>query len=421
MANGPSSRRVAPARRLRPFSRRSLWWAASAANGAWPRRHNRVLSIPSFFWAWITTELAGPLLAWNVVATLRATRRGKASGADGAVAVAARAFAAAGLARFVLEGMRADEEFVAALSPHIPAKELQSRPRSVRAGAWLPILYGGRGRRVRERNVVFTPPDSPYELALDVYQPIEATPGQRRPAIIQIHGGAWVIGDKREQGIPLLNHLANLGWVGFNVNYRKSPRVKAPGHLIDCKAAIAWVRANADRYGVDPDFIAVTGGSAGGHLCALVALTANDPEYQPGFEEIDTTVQAAVPFYGVYDLSDVDGHMVTGFKELFIEPMVMGSKHSADAAPFERYSPMSRVRADAPPMLIIHGSNDALVPVETARAFAAKMAGTSDSAVIYAELHGAQHAFDIFPSPRTVRTIEYVERFLDATRRGAIK
>ena len=87
--------------------------------------------------------------------------------------------------------------------------------------------------------------------------------------MLQIHGGGWVIGDKREQGIPLLNHLAADGWVGFNVNYRLSPRAKFPDHLVDCKRALAWIREHADEYGVDPDFIVVTGGSAGGHLSAL--------------------------------------------------------------------------------------------------------------------------------------------------------
>ena len=114
-------------------------------------------------------------------------------------------------------------------------------------------------------------------LRLDVYRPTGAPEaGARRPAVLQIHGGAWVIGDKREQGIPLLRYLAARGWVGFNVNYRLSPGATFPDHLVDVKAALAWIRAHADEYGLDPDFVVVTGGSAGGHLTALMALTAND-------------------------------------------------------------------------------------------------------------------------------------------------
>ena len=143
-------------------------------------------------------------------------------------------------------------------------------------------------------------------LRLDVTVPTAPVPAgrARRPALMQIHGGGWVIGDKREQGLPLLNHMAAQGWVGFNVNYRLSPGVAFPDHLIDLKRGLAWIQEHADEYGIDPDFICVTGGSAGGHLTALMGLTANDPAYQPGFEAADTSVAAAVPFYGIYDFTD---------------------------------------------------------------------------------------------------------------------
>ena len=121
--------------------------------------------------------------------------------------------------------------------------------------------------------------------------------------MIQVHGGGWILGSRSEQGIPLLNHMAANGWVGFNVDYRLSPRATLPDHVIDVKRAIAWVRENADELGVDPERIAITGGSAGGHLTALAALTANDRSLQPGFEDADTSVMAAVPFYGIYDFT----------------------------------------------------------------------------------------------------------------------
>ncbi len=101
----------------------------------------------------------------------------------------------------------------------------------------------------------------------------------------------------------MLSHLAANGWVCFNLNYRLSPGATFPDHLVDLKAGLAWIREHADQWGIDPNFIAVTGGSAGGHLAALMGLTANDPEYQPGFEDADTSLQAAVPIYGVYDFT----------------------------------------------------------------------------------------------------------------------
>lgn len=408
-------------RRQPRFVRQSKWAVVVAANGRWPRRYNRVLQIPSFFLGWLATEAAFPWLLLIAARMARAVGRGDHRTAEGRVALAGHAVAAGTAVAFISEGHRADEQCAAALAPWLPEADLLARPSSVRLGAWVPLLYGGRRRRVRTRDIVFTPFDGP-RMKLDVYQPLGAMePGAKRPAIVQIHGGAWIIGDKREQGIPLLNHLAANGWVGFNVNYRLAPRAKAPEHLIDCKRAIAWIREHAEEYGVDPDFICVTGGSAGGHLAAMVALTANDPSFQPGFEDCDTSVQAAVPFYGVYDMTDVDQLMINGFRQLFLEPFVFGSKYSTGADPFERYSPIHHVRPDAPPMMLLHGTRDALVPIEAARPFAAKLAATSKAATVWVELVGAQHAFDIFPSARTVRTIEYVERFLDGVHRGVIK
>ena len=110
--------------------------------------------------------------------------------------------------------------------------------------------------------------------------------------LLQVHGGAWILGKKDQQGIPLMQHLAAQGWVCVAINYRLSPRDPWPAQAIDVKQAIAWIREHIAEYGGDPDYIAITGGSAGGHLTALTALTPNDPEWQPGFEDADTSVAA---------------------------------------------------------------------------------------------------------------------------------
>jgi acetyl esterase/lipase len=406
-------------RALRPATRRAVWATVGVANARWPRRHNRVLMTPSFFWGWLDTEAAFPVLLLH---SWRAWRGRNLTDAEGVAAASLDVVAAAGLASFIAEGRATDEQFQAALAPYLTPAEIEARPRSVRAGAWIPMLYGGRGRRVRTRDIVFTSEGSHRRQRLDIYEPIVPWDGvTRRPAIVQIHGGAWVLGDKREQGIPLLNHLAANGWVGFNVNYSLAPRSRAPQQLIDCKAALAWIKDHADDYGIDPDLVCVTGGSAGGHLTALMALTANDPAFQPGFTDADTSVAAAVPFYGVYDLVDDDGLMITGFRQTIVEPVLFDMKLHEDEAAFRAYSPYSRIHADAPPMMVVHGSRDTLVPVESARRFVAELAAESTSTVVYAELYGANHAFEIFPSPRTVRTIEYTERFLDGVARGVIK
>ena len=101
----------------------------------------------------------------------------------------------------------------------------------------------------------------------------------------------------------MLHELAERGWVCVAINYRLSPKATWPDHVVDCKRALAWVRDHIAEYGGDPSFVAVSGGSAGGHLAALVALTPNEPEWQPGFEDADTSVDACIPFYGVHDVT----------------------------------------------------------------------------------------------------------------------
>ena len=157
------------------------------------------------------------------------------------------------------------------------------------------------------------------------------------------------------------------------------PRSASPSTSIDCKRAIAWWREHAEEHGGDPDFLCVTGGSAGGHLTALVGLTANDPRFQPGFEDVDTSVRAAVPFYGVYDFTNRLGTWHKDTVRRFFEPMVMQRKLADDPEAFAAYSPMDQVRADAPPFLVIHGSIDTLAPVEDAREFVRRLRETSEA------------------------------------------
>ena len=137
---------------------------------------------------------------------------------------------------------------------------------------------------------------------LDVHRSALALP-EKAPVMVYIHGGAWMIGDKREQGKPMMYELVARGWVCVAINYRLSPKATWPDHIVDAKRAVAWVKEHIAEYGGDPSFVAVSGGSAGGHLCALLALSAGDPAFQPGFEGADTSVQACIPFYGVMDMT----------------------------------------------------------------------------------------------------------------------
>ena len=404
--------------------RSAIIWLVAVFNAHRPRIRNLPLTIPSFFAGWIVTEAAGLFAAGRVVHIARAWCRGRYRSAQGKVALGLDVGVIAGLAALVAAGRRVDEEMEAALAPHVDREFVADRPSSVRRGAVFPVMMGASTTKMT-RNVGYID-EARWRNTLDIYEPklgdvVDGeSAGAPRPAIIEVHGGGWVIGNKNQQGLALLHHMVKQGWVGFNVNYRLAPKAKFPEQLIDCKRAIAWVRANAERLNIDPNFIVVTGGSAGGYLTAMIALTANDPEFQPGFEDADTSVAAAVAFYGVYDLVDEDHTMVRLFAE-FMEQMVVGSSRVEDRERWDRYSPIRRVRRDAPPMLILHGAADTLVPVEQGREFVAALAAVSDNPVIYAELAGANHAFDIFPSPRSVRVVEFVERFLTGLRQGVLR
>jgi acetyl esterase/lipase len=229
--------------------------------------------------------------------------------------------------------------------------------------------------------------------------------------LFQVHGGAWVTGSKLGQAYPLLSHLVERGWVCVSLNYRLSPRATWPDQILDVKRAVAWVKQNIHSYGGDPGFVAITGGSAGGHLTALHALTAQDRLWQPGFEDVDTTVAAAVPYYGVYDWTNRDGHADDDVADVLQKHVVKQPFEQAREV-YDEASPMSHVRPDAPPFFCLAGTNDTLVPVGQARSFVRRLRAVSTAPVVYAEFPGAQHAFDVFSSNRANASAVAVEQFL---------
>jgi len=256
------------------------------------------------------------------------------------------------------------------------------------------------------------PGDKGGRNLLDLVVPKAAQAGDRRPVLLQVHGGAWIIGDKREQGRPLMRSMASRGWICVAINYRLSPKATMPDHIVDVKRAIAWIRENIAEYGGDPDFLCITGGSAGGNLSSLAALTANDPAFQPGFESIDTRVNACVPFYGVFDFCDRAGDRVLGGMEAQVGPLVFKCSSEENPELWDSVSPVVRVHAEAPPFMVIQGSHDSLVMAEEADTFVAALREKSAQPVLHTELLGAQHAFEIFNSPRTEHAVRAVTGFL---------
>ena len=280
----------------------------------------------------------------------------------------------------------------------------------------IPFRFG-QVRRIR--NIDYAG-DGLYRHKLDVLFR-RTDPPSGAPVMVYIHGGAWVMGDKREQGLPMLHELAMRGWVCVAINYGISPKATWPDHIVDCKRAVAWVRDHIAEYGGDPSFLAVSGGSAGGHLSALLALTPDAIEWQPGFEEADTSVDACIPFYGVHDMTgdpEAQGAHGHGLLEL-LEKRVMKLPYVDNTPVYAAASPDQRITRGAPPFFVVQGANDTLVPPEVGRRFAKRLAEQSDSPVAYLELPRAQHAFDVLLTIRSRNTILGAVRFLEGARSRA--
>ena len=309
---------------------------------------------------------------------------------------------------------RADQVLTSALAdafgPDYRDEALQPIERAACVGrVGLLQAAGHRRRYAGQTSDIVYGPDARDNM-LDIWRHRDVKAGGRAPVVLQIPGGAWTVNGRRPQAYPLMSRLVEQGWICVSIDYRKSPRNAWPAHIIDVKRALAWVRQNIADYGGDPDFISVTGGSAGGHLASLVALTANDERLQPGFEDVDTTVQAAVPYYGVYDLTDDKKmhEMMMQFLELF----VMKERYADRPELFEMASPISHVHRDAPPFFVLHGENDSVIPSVQARAFSGALRDAGASNVCYAELPNAHHAFDLFSTVRSRYAANAVADFL---------
>ncbi len=365
----------------------ATWFALS------PPRSPKALRRVGLRMGLLVNELPFIVVLWLLVATAMAVADGDASSAGGAAVLGLALLTVAGIAVVVWRASKTKAGVERALQeglgrgwrkalPRATAGRLEQRPpvgrivlapfyvrrRDVRRDA--NIAYGDAGRRNR----------------LDVYRHRSRPTGC--PVLVYFHGGGYFSGRKNREARPLLYRLASQGWVCISANYRLRPSAAFPAHLIDAKKALAWAREQGHRYGGDPDQLFVAGSSAGGHLAALAALT-NDPTFQPGFEEADTSVAAAVCLYGYY-----------------------GNYYGQGPAT----SPVTYVRPDAPPFFLAHGDRDSEVSVKGARRFASALRSASAAPVVYAELQGAQHAFDLFHSLRFARVVDAVEGFLEWVR-----
>jgi acetyl esterase/lipase len=375
----------------------SLAGAAIVINAARPLR-GPISLVPSWLLAFLTLDLALFHIGVALLAAGGFALFGALDSLPGRLALFITLASSATLFVLWLPALRAGS-ITDAVADELELDEVERIPRRL---LLRPIPRVREGVEVI-RDVPFARPAGRV-LDMDIYRGSDHS--GKGPGLVFLHGGGWVLGDKREQGLPLCNHLATLGWVCANANYRLSPGATYPDHVDDAKSAVDFLREHSDDYGVDPDFIAIAGNSAGAHIAAMAALTGD-------------SVQAIVTFYGVYDLTnrlDVHG---PEFRDRLLGPYVIKAFFDTEPERFHAASPMDQVERASIPWLILQGTRDSLTPMAEAREFARRLREHSTHKVGYAELPGAQHAFDVYNSLRTFAAVELAARFLATTYRSA--
>lgn len=246
---------------------------------------------------------------------------------------------------------------------------------------------------------------------LDLYLPKNST--GKRPLVIWIHGGGWRQGSKEKcRAVPLVNR----GFVVASINYRLSSHAVFPAQINDCKAAIRWLRKNADQYGIDETKIGVWGSSAGGHLVALLGTSGDvdSLEGTDGVADVSTRVQAVCDWFGPTDLLLMNkqagklgkmDHDLPGSPE----SLLLGGPLQQQTAKARMANPITYVTEDDPPFLILHGNLDPLVSVKQSEMLADALKAI-DCKVEFVIVDGAGHGFR---DPKwTKRSMDFFESTL---------
>ncbi|WP_435021518.1 prolyl oligopeptidase family serine peptidase [Tundrisphaera sp. TA3] len=270
--------------------------------------------------------------------------------------------------------------------------------------AWIVAAGTAGAEVVIEKDLSYLGPDRAEKM--DLYRPkADPKPGEKRPGIVIIHGGGWTGGDKgAKREINIGTTLAEHGYVCISINYVLASKGHPtwPENVKDCKRAVRWLRRNADKYAIDADHIGAIGGSAGGHLTAMLAVAGPEVGLEPEEDAgLSSRVQAAVPMYA---------HMAASMDR---DHTMFPATKAEDPAMYLRATPATHVTRDDAPMLLLHGTADKTTPLNQSQRFAAKLAevGVEHQLVI---VEGAPHSFDLKPKQRDLRplVLEFFDKHL---------
>jgi len=269
-----------------------------------------------------------------------------------------------------------------------------------------------RAEVVFEEGIEYANPDEQH-LKLNIARPAEVKDGQRLPAIVCIHGGGFRAGDRKGWDASC-KKLAERGYVAITVSYRLAPKYQFPAAVYDVKAAVQWLRANADKYHVDPDRIGATGDSAGGHLALFLGVTGGLKQFDPQPATAtaaapSSAVQCVVSYYGPSDFTQSYGKSVDAAEVL---PMWLGGDIEHERRRHILASPLYWITPAAAPTLLLHGTDDKYVAHEQA----VWMRDRLKAAEVETELitfDGAGHGFKGADKERAERAMfEFFDRHL---------
>jgi acetyl esterase/lipase len=248
-------------------------------------------------------------------------------------------------------------------------------------------------------------------LRLDAYRPAS---GDAHPLVVMIHGGGWARGGRFEMGLSKwAGYLATAGLCVVSIDYRLAPATHYPDSFQDCLDAVDWVVQHAAELGADADRIGLWGDSAGGHLVLLLALSQTRPDFTgPRMKTAAQSLGAAVAFYPPTDLLRLHRAELRGGAELTMVRSFLGAAPDEEPDRWREASPIEQVHAAAPPLLLLQGTRDLLVPHRHIETFTAKLTEAGARHELHIVVDGV-HGFDrVAPGPQSKSLIERSREFL---------